>query len=153
MHKNRGFTLIELLVVLGVFGIVMGIAALNLRPLSGDLQAAANEVVGTFKQARARAMMTTTAHRVVPDASKDTLLVQSGPSCNTALPDSAWTTNQRLTRTLREGVKLNRVNWQVCYDSRGLAQSAPAFRVVDKNSNALRIRVFLGGSVRVTDVD
>ena len=146
MRRHQGFTLIELLIVLGIFGVVMGIAALNLRPLSGDVQAAANEVAGTFKQARARAMVTTSAHRVVPSASGDTLTVQSAATCNPADPN-AWTTNDRLTRTLREGVKLEQTNWRVCFTSRGLATSGPSFDLTGKDGKTITVQVFLGGTV------
>ena len=146
MRQHQGFTLTELLIVLGIFGIVMGIAAMNLRPLSGDVQAAANEVAGTFKQARARAMATTSAHRVVPNAAGDTLTVQSAPRCDSA----SWTTNDRLTRTLREGVKLNRSNWLVCFDSRGLAENGPTFDLSGKDGKTITVRVFLGGTVELS---
>ncbi len=147
MHKNRGFTLIELLVVLGVAGIVMGIAAVNLRPLSGDLQAAANEVAGTFKQARARAMVTTSAHRVVPSAAGDRLIVQFAPRCNSL----NWTTNDKLTRTLREKVTLTATNWDVCFDARGLAELGQNFGLRDKDGKTVNIRVFLGGTVEINN--
>ena len=143
MHKNQGFTLIELLIVLGIFGVVMGIAAMNLRPLSGDVQAAANEVAGTFKQARARAMVTTSAHRVVPSAAGDQLTVEFAPTCDA----NVWTTNDRLTRNLREKVKLTRTDWSVCFDTRGLAQDAPVFGLEGPEGKTINVRVFLGGTV------
>ena len=146
MHKNQGFTLIELLIVLGIFGIVMGIAAMNLRPLSGDLQAAANEVAGTFKQARARAMVTTSAHRITPSASGEQLIVESASECKS----NNWTNNARLTRTLREKVKLDNTNWQVCFDSRGLAENAPTFSLSDRDGKTINMRVFLGGTVELS---
>ncbi len=148
MHKNQGFTLIELLIVLGIFGIVMGIAAMNLRPLSGDLQAAANEVAGTFKQTRARAMVTTSAHRITPSASGDQLTVQYAPRCSA--PNSDWITNDKLTRTLREKVKLDDTSWQVCFNSRGLAEDAPVFSLSDKDGKTIDVRVFLGGTVELS---
>ena len=143
MNKHQGFTLVELLIVLGIFGIVMGIAAMNLRPLSGDLQAAANEVAGTFKQARARAMATTSAHRVAPNAAGDSLIVEVAQDCTS----TNWTTNDRLTRNLREQVTLERTDWLVCFNSRGLAESGPTFDLSSREGKTINIRVFLGGTV------
>ena len=144
IEKKQGFTLIELLITLGIFGIVMGIAAMNLRPLSGDLQAAGNEVVGTFKQTRARAMVTTSAYRIVP-TSANTLNVQRATSCGAA----NWTDETRLRRTLREGVTLARTDWQVCFSPRGLTNNAPTFDLVGKDGKTLTVQVFLGGTVEL----
>ena len=143
-RKHQGFTLIELLITLGIFGVVMGIAAMNLRPLSGDLQAAGNEVVGTFKQTRARAMVTTSAYRIVP-TSADTLNVQRATRCNS----NNWTDDTRLRRTLREGVTLAQMNWQVCFSPRGLTDNAPTFDLEDKDGKILTVQVFLGGTVEL----
>ena len=142
--KHQGFTLVELLITLGIFGIVMGIAAMNLRPLSGDLQAAGSEVVGTFKQTRARAMVTTSAYRIVP-TSADTLDVQRATRCSS----SNWTDDTRLGRTLREGVTLALTDWQVCFSPRGLTNNGPTFDLKDKDGKILTVQVFLGGMVEL----
>lgn len=72
---KAGITIIEVLVVVAVVGILAGIAALELRPLHNEAQAAANDFAGTVRQARARAMVTTSAYRVVY-AAQDRVLVE-----------------------------------------------------------------------------
>lgn len=140
-RSRQGFSLLELLITLGVLGIVMGIAALNLRPLSGDLETAANEVIGMFRQARARAMTTTSAYRITP-TSPETFVVEYATGCGA----TTWTNDPKLVRTLREGVQLTSTGWQVCFNSRGLANSAPIFGVAE-DGTTINLQVFLGGAV------
>jgi prepilin-type N-terminal cleavage/methylation domain-containing protein len=63
--RERGFTLTELMVVVAIVAVLAAlIIAVNSRQYGGNANVLAEQVVGTFSQARTRALMTRRIHRV-----------------------------------------------------------------------------------------
>ncbi len=145
----QGFTLFELLITVSILGIVLGIGALNLKPLSGDLQNSTSNLAGHLKQVRARAMASTSAYRLVY-VSPTQLRAEVSSKCSA----SSWTTDARFGFELERPVRLRAGAWNagdavVCYSSRGLANASPVFTLQDDKGKTRQIEVFRGGGVEV----
>lgn len=157
--RESGLTLLEILVVMAILAIVLGIAFVDLRPLNNPIQNGFTQTLGFFQQVRSKAMATTSAYRVVVDAN-GTLQVGYARRCS----DTVWTPDNQLAVAnvqaggarsaldLREqGLTFGPVNWQVCFNSRGLAnfsQPGQTIRLQDNRGNTRQVEVMLGGGVR-----
>jgi len=145
--RNRAFTLIEALVVLGITGILLAIGAINLRGLNNPLQNGASQLEGFFKQARSKAMATTSAYRIRAESAVR-LVAEHAANCNAA----AWTEDPRLTLEFTEGVRVSGTNspvaWPVCFTSRGLANKNLIVTLSDANNRTRQVEIMLGGGVR-----
>lgn len=145
--RNRAFTLVEALVVLGITGIVLAIGALNLRGLNNPLQNGAGQLEGFFKQARAKAMATTSAYRVRADSSSR-LVTEYARNCNS----TTWTVDPKLVLELPTEVRVSATNtpttWPVCFTSRGLADKNLIVTLSNTKNQTRQVEVMLGGGVR-----
>lgn len=152
-------TLIEMLVVLGVLGVILGIAALNLRPLGGDLDSAANNLAGLIRQGRSKAMATTSAYSLVlPESGAREFIFERGNNnCRfeTSPPEGYWTPDQKLKFTLPANVELTGVDgagsgqWLLCFNSRGISSSTPKLTLTDDRGVSRALQVFAGGMVEI----
>lgn len=142
--RNWGFTILELLVVVAIMGVLLGIAGLNLRPLSNDLQNDTNLVVGIFKQARVKAVSTTSGYRIVKKSSTK-ITAEYSNSCSS----TSWTEDARLSVNLEHDTRILGGNGTLlCFSSKGLATANPTLSL--KNGSETRqVEVFLGGSVEI----
>lgn len=129
--------------VLAVLGILAGIAGLNLRPLETPAQSGTNALGAAFRQARAKAMGSTSAYRV--RAAGGAALVETASSCGSSQDD--WTPAASLRVELPAGVALSG-GWNVCFDSRGYATSNAVVTATDRDGRTDRVEVMLGGAVR-----
>ncbi len=152
MKENKGLSLIELLVTMAVIGAVVGISALNLKPLNNDAQNAAGQVVGFLKLARAKAMSTTSAYRISYDANRQPVLLyaERAKRCS----DSTWTPDPKLQTELPAGVALTidfrHFNFRpVCFDSRGFTAAYIRVRLQDDRARTREVEVLVGGTARV----
>lgn len=66
MNNSKGFTLIELLIAITIVGVLAAITAPNLGFTNKPLQQATNQTLGILKQARSRAIVTTSIYQVMP---------------------------------------------------------------------------------------
>ena len=147
---RQGFSILELLVVMAVAGIIMGIAALNLKPLQGDLQNSTSNLAGHMKKVRARAMASTSAYHIVyvsPSELRAEVSVRCSDNSNT------WQDAPGFGFVLEEPVtlvnNLNEGDEMVCFSSRGLANASPTFTLRDDKGKKRRIELFRGGAVEV----
>ena len=144
-RQRQGFSLVELIVVVAVLGVLLGIGALNLRPLSGDLQNDANLVAGIFKQARVKSVATTSGYRIVK-VSDTRLVAEYSNTCS----GTVWTEDTKLGVALEHDARIAGENGTlVCFSSKGTATSNPTVSLSDDEGKTARVEVFLGGSVEV----
>jgi prepilin-type N-terminal cleavage/methylation domain-containing protein len=137
-----GVTLPELLVALVILGITLGIGALYLRPAAAPLKSGAEMVEAIFKQARTKAMATTTVHRVRP-IDERSLVVEYAAACSS----EAWTLDPRMDLALPAEVELATTEWSACFTSRGI--TTENFVVTLEHGEADQsLELLLGGSVR-----
>jgi general secretion pathway protein H len=82
----RGFTLIELLVVLAIMGLVLSLVLghMPMRSATLDVRAAAADIAGTLRGARARSIAIGRPVDVAVDVGQRTLRIDDGPPA--ALP-------------------------------------------------------------------
>ncbi len=139
-----GTSLVEMLVVLAVMVTVLGLGAVSFDAVEAPVRRGADLLLGELRQARALAMSTTTAHRVRPTTASQ-LVVERAPSCAAI----SWTPEPRLDVDLPDQVTLTQQDWQVCFDTRGLA-STNLVATLDHPRYASRsIEVLLGGASRI----
>ncbi len=146
-RRTNGFTLVELMVVVAILGVVLGIGFMNLRTLSGDLKNTANHVAGAFKQARAKAMATTSAYRVVKKSARR-LELEYANACGS----DAWTTDARLVLEFDPRVKVQMQGEDaelLCFTSRGVADQNPSLTLKDERGKTMIVEVLLGGAVEI----
>lgn len=144
MRRNRGSSFVELLVVLAITGIVVGAAALYLRPIEAPVQVAAAELEGVLRQTRARALATTSACRVLP-VGRRALRTECAASCAA----SSWTGQPGGPLELPRDVTMTDTGWTVCFNSRGLASGNLTITLVHPQYRFRRVEVLLGGAARV----
>lgn len=144
---RAGFTIIELLVIIAIIGILGAIGFLNLRPLHNEARAAAHDFAATVKQARGRAMVTTSAYRLVYRA-PDRVEMQWRTTCGGS---EAWTPEARFDLELRDGTTVDGLADGVqllCFNSRGLTDQSPTVTFRDAQGRTATVDVFAGGGVR-----
>ncbi|WP_337845322.1 prepilin-type N-terminal cleavage/methylation domain-containing protein [Thermus sp.] len=142
--NSKGFSLLELLVVLGVLGIALSIAALNLRPFSNPLEDAWVQTEGYLKLVRAKAMATTSAYRV--EQSGNRLVAEYAARCGSP----SFTPDPSLVLELPQGVNLSTGNGsplELCFSSRGYSDRNLVL-VFRKGAQERQLEVLLGGEVR-----
>lgn len=143
MRARDGFSLVELLVVMALAGIALGAAALYLRPMEAPVQTAGEELQGLLRQARARAMATTSAYRVSP-ATSERLITEFAANC----AETSWTTDSGLALTLPRGVTMTDTSWTACFNSRGLADSNLVITLTHSEYGSQQVELLLGGAAR-----
>ncbi|PNY81168.1 GspH/FimT family pseudopilin [Deinococcus koreensis] len=150
--STRAFTLLELLAVLGILGILLGVAALNLRGFQRPALSDARALASAVKAARSTAIASTGAVQVRLDYAARRFSARKAGSCAattwTELPAStAVELNPRVVLVSPVAPTV----WQVCFDSRGVADSARQVQLRDDTGTAVyTLAVFLGGAVQVT---
>lgn len=144
MSNCRGFTIVELLLVLAIIGVLMGMTALTMQSLNSPLQSGTSELLGFFKQTRAKAMATTAAYRVLP-ASSSRIITRFANNCTAA----TFTDDPQLVLDLPKGVALLDTNWSLCFSARGLADNSLTVTLQDSKNDSRSIEIFLGGAIRV----
>ena len=140
---DAGMTLVELIVVLTLAGILLSIGASYMKPTASRGILAGRLVEGAFKQARAKAMVTTGAQRVRP-TTDSALEVESAASCAAG----SWTAEPDLRIELPDGVRFADTEWSVCFNSRGIASDALTIRLSDALFGERDLEVLLGGVTR-----
>ncbi len=144
MHGHRGFTLYELLVVVAIMGLSLAIGSLYLEPMETPLQSGAIQMEAFFRQARLRAMATTSAYRVAPsDASN--LAAERAATCSA----STWTPENDMELELPGGVAMNDTSWSVCFSSRGVSMNNVTVTLQHSKYGLRQVEVLLGGTTRI----
>ena len=133
-------------------GVVLGIGALNLKPVNNDAQDAATRLSGLFKQTRAKAMATTSAYRIWADLGSQPVRIyaQKAQRCNA--PSNTWVTDEKLQVKLPDGVTMGLTKWDYqlpCFNSRGLSSNAITLKLTDNRERVRVVELLLGGAVRV----
>lgn len=146
--RSRGFTLLETLVVTAVAGVLLAIGFLDWRQVDQDARNGALTSAALLRNARALAMATTGAVRVVLRPDGRGLQGARAAACDAA--DAAWTPVPDLTNLLPDGVTYADVpaTWRVCFGPRGAADAGPILTAADARRR-VTLRVYEAGAVEV----
>jgi len=144
VSRAEGATFVELLVVLTLLGLVAGATAIYLKPMETSTRDGALQVEGFFKEARFKAMATTSAYRVRPETSSR-LIAETAASCSSA----TWTADSSVSSDLPRDVTLGDTAWSLCFNSRGIASQNVTLTVQQAGRPTRIVEVLLGGTARI----
>ena len=133
--------------IIAIIGILGAIGFLNLRPLHNEARAAAHDFAATVQKARGRAMVTTSAYRLVYRA-PDRVEMQWRRTCGGS---EAWTPEARFDLVLRDGTTVDGLAdglELLCFNSRGTTDQSPTVTFRDVTGRTATVEVFAGGGVR-----
>ncbi len=145
VEKDRaaGMSMMELLVVIALLGLMLLIGGVYLKPMEQPVRSAGQMLEGLLSETRAKAIATTTVHRVRP-TSDDFILVESAATCSSG----AWTADDGLTLQLPRDVTLSDTTWSVCFTSRGIASQNLVMTLDHPDYDPEQLEVMVGGAVR-----
>ena len=136
--------MVELLAVVTVMGLAMSAAATGLQSNVDDLEQSERLTESFFRLARARAMSTTSAVKVLP-SNAGRLYLEQASTCS----DATWSTHDELELRLPDGVRFDNVGWTVCFSSRGVADRHVVVDLSGPSNRGSRVEVTLGGGARI----
>lgn len=146
--KGSGFSLVELLAVMAIFGVTATLAGLTLFAVNDPLRSATFEAEAVLKQARVRAMASTSACRSI-STDATTIVTECAPNCGAG--DMDWVPQENLELTLLDDVQLADPGWLICFNSRGLANNSGAIDLTYTDHNSVtedaQIGVLFGGAI------
>jgi prepilin-type N-terminal cleavage/methylation domain-containing protein len=141
---DDGFSAIELLVVIAITATLLATAAVNLRRLDNPLLNGSAQLMAFVKQARAKAVSTTSAYIIEP-AGAARVIARYGSSC----ADGTLEDDSQLILDLPSGVSLADTSWSICFNSRGLSDADINLDLVNLEGRHQILELFLGGAVRL----
>jgi prepilin-type N-terminal cleavage/methylation domain-containing protein len=142
--REQGFSVVELMATLVLIALMTSVAAINLRQLDNPLQDGTAQLVSFMKQARAKAVATTSGY-FVRASSASRIVADVGENC----ADLSPTPDTDLVLDLPDGVILTDTAWAICLDARGFADDNITITLTDGDKSR-DLEVFLGGAIRET---
>ncbi len=141
--NQKGFTLAELLVVTAIAFLILSMASYNLKRMVNPLQDSSAELVGIVKQAKAKAIHTSSAYKIhAPD--NKSVVTSFAKSCS----DPTFVDDATMKLTLDSSLDMTTSGWTFCFSPRGLADRYQQILIVDNRLKSKMIEVFRGGAVR-----
>ncbi len=160
--KHSGFTLMEIIITLAIISILVGLGFTKLNGLSNPLTNAIGQTEAILKQARVKAMATTSATYIFPDinATSATFVVWRIPDCSQVsldkVPDGysdpRWSEDTTFNNLeLPKEVSFAQTNWKLCLNSRGLATLINFSGIIglnySKKGQSAEVQIYAGGGV------
>jgi prepilin-type N-terminal cleavage/methylation domain-containing protein len=142
--SERGFTVFELITVMAIATILSSVAIMNLRDFDDPLVNGSAQFVSFLKQTRAEALRSTSAYIIRP-SSANSLVTERGVTCL----DEDAVDDPRVRLTLSPGATFSDVEWEFCFNSRGMPDSNIEIQLQDAGGAVRTVEVLLGGSVRI----
>jgi prepilin-type N-terminal cleavage/methylation domain-containing protein len=155
-QSEAGFSLVEIICATLAFGILSAIAipAIGSMAQGDSADNATNQIAADLRLMRTKAMANTSAYRLRPATSGTTsFVVEYAPTCDAA--DADWLsegsfTNEELTLPDYVTVTSTNSNWQVCFNSQGIADQGLTLTFKNtRNSNSQQVQIFVGGAIDV----
>ena len=143
MRSETGTSLVEILVVMVLLGIGLTTASFKLYAAASPVETAATLIEGFVRQARARAVATTSAVRIFPDGPG--LAMETSDRCTS----TTWTPETSSVE-LPAGTSIAESVWSLCFTSRGVTTDALTLTVVHDEMTPRHVEVFYGGSTRIS---
>ncbi len=172
--QKKGFSLIEMIVSIAVLGTLFAIAAPSIGLVAvKPANDSATMLRDNLKLTRAKAMSMTTAHRIQATALNQLTMERHQPKSGTAISscndvsleidsssNDVWATSSGFNAedlTMGDGVLITSVtmdgtavadasDWEVCFDSRGLASANVVIKLTDARGVEQTLEVLRGGA-------
>ena len=146
MKRSSGFSPVEVLATLALAALLMGMGVSNLRLLGNPAQSAAADLAQLLRQARTKAMISSSAYTVFP-ISPGRIAVRHGKNCT----DPNAVLDEKLRLKFPSGVNLADTQWSVCFASKGLPTDKVEVYVRDLANSSLNaaVEVNLRGPITV----
>ena len=143
MKNSSAYSLIEVVIVMSLLSILCGLATLNYTELQNPADNASRAMLAYFKAVQGKAMATTSTYTLSP-LGNAAIRATFSTSC------SSVTQNEDLSLRFKlpDGALLGNLSWQVCYNSRGLANNSVDIPVNDSRVSRT-LRVTLGGGLKL----
>ncbi len=142
-RRAAGYSLIETLGVVAILGLLTTFTVVSLKPIEQPVAAMADVLQGTLRQARSKAMATTTAQRVRIFKRELVVEAASGAACKWP-----WVADTTMAQSVPDDIGLSPSNWIVCFDSRGVASSSVTITMTHPDYDPKQLQIMLGGSTR-----
>ena len=146
MKSQAGISLPEILTVIVILGLALGMAAMYLEAAEAPLDVGASILEGEFRQARLKAIATTSAYRVSASA-PHRLIAERGASCSS----TTWNQDSQMNLILPDGVTMTDTSWLVCFSSRGISTNNVTVPLTHPKYGSITVEVLLGGTTRVVE--
>lgn len=144
--RQSGASLVEVLVVLAIVGLALSATAMNLEPMESPLQSGCSTVQAFLREARVKAIASTSAYRVSPQGSR-TLTAEYAPACS----ETSWTPDASMALELPDGVSMTPTTWAVCFGARGLSTDNVVITLSHAAHGTERVEILVGGMTRVLE--
>lgn len=143
LSSASGFSLPEAMAVLVIIALAATVTVGSFRSMLAPLRRADEQLEALLVQTRARAMVTTTPHRVRA-ATTGALVVEHALTCSS----ESWNADPRLGLVLPDGVTLTEDSWNICFDTRGMASVNMVLTLHHPRDGERDIEVLRGGTLR-----
>ncbi|NMC64342.1 MAG: type II secretion system protein [SAR324 cluster bacterium] len=141
--RETAYSLIELLVALSLFSVLCSLAVIDYTELQNPADNAGRAMYAYFKTVQGKSMATTSTYTVWPVSSTE-IRATSAASCSSA----EQLIDAELRFVLPSGAHIGNLDWQICYNSRGLANNSADISVNDSRVSRV-LRLALGGGVKL----
>jgi type IV fimbrial biogenesis protein FimT len=169
-NTKAGFSLIEVLVVIALTALLAAFAAPAITFGNNPLKDTSNRIAASFKLARAKAMAQTSAVRIRPISATEFVMERAARCSDTTwtnisdrvekngqlvYEDLSFDTPAQLTAAQVDGNAVTpATNWNLCFNSRGVANTTVVLTMRDTNTNQQRtMTVFRGGTVDLSAIN
>lgn len=132
----------DLLTTIALTGIVSGIAIFNFRGINDPLSDGTKGIAGYLRNARVRAISTTSAYRIYP-ISATRVVGAYAKRCS----DTTFTSDPKMIFDLPTGAELTDTSWSLCYSGRGLPSTNETI-YLGNGTTVASVDVYLGGGIR-----
>jgi len=143
-NQQNGYSIIELIAAMGLFAVLSGIALMNFSELDNPSKTGAQELASYFKEIRTKAISSTSAYTIYPQAG-DSFIAKSSDQCSSATK----TIDNSVAFRMPHGASISNIAWTLCYNARGFPDGNLTLTVNDLDGDTKTVEVFLGGAVRV----
>ena len=144
--RSSGIGMVELAITVAMLSVLLCVGFANIQAFYGSVDGSTDKLLHFIKSVREEAMSSSKSLKVVAK-STNTLSVSRANTCGS----TDWSSVSELELRLDTGVVFQTDKWEICYNSRGVADVSFDIVLSDEFGRTNTVEVLLGGSVGVVD--